>query len=413
MTWRNVTIAVALALASACAGQPGGRADAKEEGARAAGSVGRGSRNSPGTTRDQVTLSAEEQREGGIDVQPATVSEAPQELRVAGRIALADDRTWRVGIRTDGVIVESFVGVGDLVRKGQRLATYHADEVRDSRARYRTAKAELARAESAAALAQRNVDRAEKLLELKAGSQVQVEQARQDLATAQSSVRTATIEVERLTDLLEDDLRVPADADPSNDSLDNVPILAPAAGYVLEKNITLGRAVRTSDDTFVIGDLSRVWMLAAVRQDQLGSLRVGLPAVVTVNGLADAHVAGRITNLGQELDPETRTMQVRIVLDNPGQRLRPEMLATAAFPIGRSQSAVFVPSDAVQQVNGQDVVFVRIAPDRFAIRPVRSGTTADGRTPILDGLKAGEPVVVHGSFVVKSQLLRASLEEGE
>ena len=400
MTWRGMTMVAALALCSGCGGQGARNSEASAKPATSA-------------ARDQVTLSAEEQREGGIEVLPAAVSDMPEELRVAGRIALADDRTWRVGIRTDGVIVESFVGVGDLVRKGQRLASYHADEVRDSRARYRAAKAELARAESAAALSQRNVDRAEKLLELKAGSQVQVEQARQDLATTQASVRAATAEVDRLKDLLEDDLRVSADADPNDDALDNVPILAPASGYVLQKNVTLGRAVHTTDDTFVIGDLSRLWMLASVRQDQLGALRVGSPATVTVNGIGDTHFAGRVANLGQELDPETRTMQVRIVLDNPGQRLHPEMLATAAFPIGRSGSAVFVPSDAVQQVNGQDVVFVRVAPDRFVVRPVRSGTTADGRTPILDGLKAGEQVVVRGSFVVKSQLLRASLEEGE
>jgi membrane fusion protein, heavy metal efflux system len=101
------------------------------------------------------------------------------------------------------------------------------------------------------------------------------------------------------------------------------------------------------------------------------------------------------------------------VLDNPGNRLRPEMLATAAIPVGGAQTTVTVPSDAVQQVDGQDVVFVRVAPDRFAVRAVRTGPTTNGATPILQGLKAGEPIVVKGSFVVKSQLLRASLEEGE
>jgi RND family efflux transporter MFP subunit len=399
MMWRSMTVVAALAICGACGGK-------QDQGTAKTAAT-------PATARDQVTLTPEEQREGGIDVQAAAVSQAPEELRVAGRITLADDRTWRVGIRTDGVVVESFAGVGDFVRKGQRLASYHADEVRDSRALYRRAQAELARAQSAQALAQRSLDRAEKLLELKAGSQVQVDQARQDLATAQSSVRAASVEVDRLKDLLEDDLRVPADADPNDESLDNVPIVAPASGYVLEKNITLGRAIHTTDDTFVIGDLSRVWMLASVRQDQLGALRAGSMATVTVNGMTDTHFTGRVANLGQELDPETRTMQVRIVLENPGQLLRPEMLATAAFPIGGGRSTVFVPSDAVQQVNGQDVVFVRVGSDRFVVRAVRPGTTAAGRTPILDGLKAGEPVVVHGSFVVKSQLLRASLEEGE
>ena len=379
----------------------------------AADASGAAANGAPRGHTDQVTLTAEEQREGGIELMPAIASEESQELHVSGRIALADNHTWRVGIRTDGIIVSLLAGVGDYVRAGQVLARYHADEVRDSRARYRAARAELAKAQSGAALAQRNADRAQKLLELKAGSQVQVEQARQDLASAQAAVAAAESEVDRLKDLLEDDLRVAAEPKPGDLDADSVPILAPASGYILQKNVTLGRAVHTDDDTFVLGDLSQVWMLASVRQDQLGLVRVGAPATVMLSGATPLSFPGRVANLGQELDPTTRTMQVRIVVNNPGNQLRPEMLATATIPVGGTRAAVRVPSDSLQQVNGQDVVFVRVAVDRFAVRPVRAGTTSDGRTTIIDGLKGGEAVVVRGSFVVKSQLLRASLEQGE
>jgi multidrug efflux pump subunit AcrA (membrane-fusion protein) len=370
-------------------------------------------KTTPAARKDEVRLTGEEQRAAGIEVAAAVAGQQTEALRVPGRIALADDRTWRVGIRTDGVVVASFAGVGDYVKKGQVLARYHADEVRDSRALYRASQAELATSTAAAALAQRNVDRAAKLLELKAGSQVQLEQARQDLEAAQAAVRRDQVEVDRLKDLLEDDLRVPADPGPGDETADQVPILAPASGYILEKNVTLGRAIHTDDDTFVIGDLSQVWMLASVRQEDLGRLHTGQPVTLTVNGAGEVAFRGRITNLGQQLDPETRTMQVRIAVNNPGTRLRPEMLATAAIPVGGTQPTVMVPADALQQIDGQDVVFVRVAPDRFAVRPVRPGPTNNSRTPILDGLKAGEPVVVTGSFVVKSQLLRASLEDGE
>src|SRR5207302_5152852 len=104
---------------------------------------------------------------------------------------------------------------------------------------------------------------------------------------------------------------------------------------------------------------SEVWVLASVRQDQLERLHVGHESQVTVNGAAGAVYNGRITNLGQALDPETRTMQVRIVVKNPGNRLRPEMLATVALPVGATRSTLVGPSDAIQQVDGQDVVFVR------------------------------------------------------
>ena len=121
-------------------------------------------------------------------------------------------------------------------------------------------------------------------------------------------------------------------------------------------------------------------------------------------------MAGRVTNLGQEFDPNTRVMQVRIDLPNPNNRLRPEMLANAEFPTGEGKPVLLVPSDAVQQVNGVDVVFVRTAADKFVARPVHAGEAADGQIPILDGINAGDPIAVRGSFILKSQLLRASLE---
>jgi len=363
-------------------------------------------------SKDEVVLSPEQQASAGIETQAVSISQQPDVLRVKGRIALADDHTWRVGVRTVGSVVAAYAGLGDYVHKGQILARYHADEVRDSRAQYRAAVAELDRAKSAAAQAQRNLDRARRLLELKAGSAQQVELAQQDLVTAQAAVRKDQIEVDRGRDLLEDDLRVPADppANRADETEDDVPIIAPGDGYVIEKNVTPGKTVELSSVTFVIGDLSKVWMLASVRQEDLGKLRTGQPAFVTPSGQEGARLAGKITNLGQEFDPTTRVMQVRIELDNPKGRLRPEMLADAEIPVGRAKSVLLAPSDAVQQVNGQDVVFVGVAPGRFAVRPVRVGETADGRTPILEGLKAGDSVVIRGSFILKSQLLKSSLE---
>src|SRR5947209_12819 len=288
----------------------------------------------PQTRKDQIALSPPQQTEGGIETQAVALSEKPQTIRVAGRIALADDRTARVGVRTVGLVVAVYAGLGDYVKKGQILARYHADEVRDTRAQYRTAVAQLNRAQAGALLAQRNYERAQTLLGLKAASVQQVEQSRQDLMSAQTAVKAAQIEVDRTLDVLEDDLRVPADPPPGDETADQVPIFAPVSGYIIEKNITPGKTVGLSTDTFVIADLSQVWMLASVRQENLGELRVGQPATVTLPGTPGRTFSGKVTNLGQEFDPATRLMQVRIVLANPDNRLRPEMLANAEIPVG-------------------------------------------------------------------------------
>lgn len=361
---------------------------------------------------EEIVLTPEQQSIGMIQTQAVSLSDSSEVLRVAGRIALADNRTWRVGVRADGLVVFAYAGLGDFVKQGQVLARYHADEVREARAEYRKMVAELNRAHAAEALAQRNYDRAQTLLSLKAASVQQVEEARQDLVSAQTLVRSAQIEVDRGKDELEDDLRVPADPAPGtpDEIADDVPILSPANGYVIEKFITPGKTVQPGTDTYVIGDLSQVWMLASVRQDELGKLHLGREATVTLPGVPGSRFVGTLANLGQELDETTRTMQVRIVLNNPGNQLKPEMLANAEIPTGNLKPALLIPSDAIQQINDQDVVFVRTAAGRFAIRPVRIGETQDGKTPVLEGLKSGEEIAVRGSFVLKSQLLKSTME---
>ncbi len=366
----------------------------------------------PNAAKGEIVLSPEQQASAHVETQAVVASSNPEMLRVKGRIALADDRTWRVGVRTIGSVTQVYANLGDHVRKGQILARYHADEVRDSRALYRAALSELDRAKAAVAQTQRARDRAQRLLELKAGSVQQVEQTQQDLIVAQSAQKKAEIEVARGRDLLEDDLKVPADppANRQDETEDEVPILSPGDGYVIEKNVTPGRTVELSSVTFVIGDLSKVWMLAAVRQDDLVKLRPGQAAFVTLAGQNDTRLAGKVANLGQEFDPNTRVMQVRIELANTDNRLRPEMLANAEFPIGPGAPAIRIPSDAVQQVNGLDVVFVRTAADRFVARPVRLGEAADGKIPIFEGINAGDVIAVRGSFILKSQLLKSTLE---
>jgi cobalt-zinc-cadmium efflux system membrane fusion protein len=362
--------------------------------------------------KDEIVLTQDQQSIGMIQTQTALLSDSTAMLRVPGRIALADDRTWRVGVRAEGLVMTVHAGLGDFVKKGQILARYHADEVLEARAGYRRTLVELSRVQAGQALAQRNYERAQTLLSLRAGSVQQVEQAQQDLLSAETLVKSAQIEVDRGKDQLEDDLRVPADPPPGtpDEIADDVPILAPASGYIIEKFITPGKTVQPGTDTYVIGDLSRVWMLASVRQEELAQLRVGQSVVVTLPGVPGSRFVGTLTNLGQELDETTRTMQVRLILNNPENQLKPEMLATAEIPLGDHKSALLLPSDAIQQINNQDVIFVRTASDRFAIRAVRIGDSQDGKTAILEGLKAGEQVVVRGSFVLKSQLLKSTME---
>ncbi len=359
---------------------------------------------------DEVTLSSQAQAEQKIEVAPVELGTAVVSQRAKGHIALPDNATWRVGVLAEGRVEKVYFNLGDSVQKGQVLARMHSHDVHEARAAYANAVAERSRLEAAEALVQKNYDRSQRLYALKAESVSQVEMAKQELVSAQSATREADNIVRRETAHLEETLGLRADAPAdSSDDADLIPIKAPASGRILQKNITPGATVSPSTDAFVIGDLSRLWMLASVDAATLSKLHSGQMATVTLPDVPDANYAGKITNLGQEFDPVTRLMQVRIEIKNPDNHLRPEMLASAEFAMGAGTPAVLVPREAIQQVNGQDVVFVRVASDRFRVQTVQTGENMRGNVRILQGLKPGEQIITRGSFIAKSQLLKSSI----
>lgn len=352
----------------------------------------------------QVVISAAEQTAQHIEIEPARVTKESNVLQVPGRIVLPDNASWRVGVLVEGRIESVFSNLGDFARKGQVLARMHSHEVHEARAAYQMAVSERARLEAAQALSQRNYDRAQRLFTLKAASVQEVEQAKQELLNSQTAAGNGTTTVERERVHLEDTLGIPASAD-----LDLIPIKSPAAGYVLQKNVTPGSTIQPSTDAFVIGALHRLWMLASVTEDGLNQLHLGQAATVALQDTS-LNFPGHVTNLGQQSDPTTRLVPVRIDVVNTNNRLRPEMLATAQIAIGSAKPMLLIAQDAIQQVNGSDVVFVRGAPDRFDVHPVRRGAVMGGRVEILEGVHAGDSVVTRGSFIVKSQLLKSSFQ---
>ena len=392
------TLVVASCLLSGCRK---GQDDAKSEAGAAAENKG---------TSDEITLSSQAQAEQKIEVATVELGTAVVSQRAKGHIALPDNATWRVGVLAEGRVEKVYFNLGDSVKKGQVLARMHSHDVHEARAAYANAVAERGRLQAAEALAQKNYDRSQRLYALKAESVSQTETAKQELVNAQSATHEADNVVRREETHLEETLGVRADASAdSSEDADMIPIKAPAGGRILQKNVTPGATISPSTDAFVIGDLSRLWMLASVDAATLSKLHLGQTATVTLPDVPEATYTGRITNLGQEFEPVTRLMEVRIEIKNPDNHLRPEMLASAEFATGAGTPSVLVPQEAIQQVNGQDVVFVRMAADRFKVQTVQTGENMRRNIRILQGLKPGEQVITHGSFIAKSQLLKSSI----
>jgi cobalt-zinc-cadmium efflux system membrane fusion protein len=342
----------------------------------------------------------------------------PVTVHSSGRLTTNEVTTWRVGAITDGRLISVDAKVGDKVVKGQLLAKMYSHDIHEARAEYSRALAESVKARAQADFAQRQRDRAHRLLEMKAASLEQVEHAETELKTALSAVAAAEIEVARtkhhLTDYLEIPLEAPrgspAESKGQKDE-DLIPVHATAAGVVLSRLVTPGAVVAANSDLFIISDLSTLWAIAAVQEEHLPKLRAGMPARIEVQAYPDRRFHGRVLKIDEKLDAETRTVSVRIDVPNPGELLKPEMYATIELDAGASAEALFVPQVAVQDLGGKPTVFVEQGPGRFAPRTITAGRPLGGLIEVTSGLSGGERVVARGAFIVKSQLLRASMSE--
>ncbi len=370
------------------------------------------SKSGSGATGGEVTIDGAAQEKAGIQVARIEWRAIPEYLTAAGQIVINEERTAHIGTYTDGRITEIRANAGDYVRRGAVLARMHSHDVHETRAAYETALEAVNRQQNAVAYQERMRDRMVRLYGLKSASKQEVEKAEADLRSAQTDLAGARISVEKEVAHLTDILRIPASALTSiTEETEQVPVIAPISGTVVNRMITPGAVVEPGEEVFTMSDLSSVWMIASVDEPDISKVHRGDKAQILSQAYPDAAFRGRITGLGTELDPKTRTLQVRILLPNAGMKLRAGMYVNAQIMRGMSKQALFVPEEAIQDVNGGSLVFLRKANNTFEPKPVQIAHRLNGEAEISVGLNAGDAVVVKGSFVVKSQMLKSQIGE--
>jgi membrane fusion protein, heavy metal efflux system len=341
------------------------------------------------------------------------VSPVPRTLTVAGQIGMDEKHTSQVGAIADGRIASVKVLEGDRVQSGTVLGELHSHMVHETAGALAQAYAAVDKARGAVQFAQQQQARYSHLYSIQAASLEESQQADQNIIQAKNQLIDAEASVRMEREHLSELLQVePETLTPNNlYSRELVPIRSAVDGVVVSRNITVGQVVSTGYVAFVVTNLSDVWVTAAVNEKDLSLIHAGARATLTTQGYPGTTFEGRVDMVGDTLDPQTRTVPVRIVVSNPGARLRPGMFASVQISEPQTTSAVFVPENALQEINGQSVVFVSSDGTRFRAQAVNVGLHSRGKAEITSGLRQGDRIAVSGAFMIKSDLLKGSMDE--
>jgi cobalt-zinc-cadmium efflux system membrane fusion protein len=320
-----------------------------------------------------------------VSLQPTQIART---LRLPGTVAYNQFTTTPVISQVSGPVGRIVVIPGQMVKAGQPMLYVSSPDFAQLRSNY-------IKARDAHELAHKNYARSQDLYAHHAI-------AERDLETAESAEVQAQADLEAA----EQSLRI-VGANP--DSIMHargaeVPVNAPISGEVVERLVAPGQLLQGgSTQCFTISDMRKVWVMVNVYQQDLEHVHVGDPAVIHSDAYPDVF-HGTISYLGASLDPTTRTLQARVVTDNPGEKLKKDMYVNVEVSAGQIPNALAVPDAAVlRDAENMPFVYLEVSPGKFAQRSVKLGESHDGKTQIVAGLQAGDRVVGDGSLFLQFQ----------
>jgi cobalt-zinc-cadmium efflux system membrane fusion protein len=403
---------------------------------------------------NEVKLSPEVLASAGIQTETVTQRPAVALITVGGTVEVNPQETQKVTSLVSGRVERVFVSIGDRVSAGQSVATILSPEIAESYGKWRTAvtNVELAknnlnrvkRAENQSAIlqakarldeAEATLKRTKRLIELGAG-------AGKDLISAETTFRTAkadydfqrNIPLNKEIQEAESALKsAEVDAVQQKQSLQalganvsspnaevksvaSLSLRSPVSGIVTARMVSGGAGVQAGTSLFTISNISTVWIIASVPENQMPLLRVGTPAEIRVAAFGDGVITGRVSYIDPQLNEDTRTGRVRIEVANASERLKAGMFVEVRFQAGTGTASgeeLVVPSTAVHRLGERSVVFIPKDGEVgvFEVREIEIGSAIEGYHRVISGLELGDKVVTKGSFTLKTQMQKGELGE--
>jgi len=325
-----------------------------------------------------------------IQVVPVQKVKLPRTLRLTGTVTYNLFKTTPVFTAVGGPVHEILVAPGEMVKAGQALLTVNSPD-------YSLLRSGYMKARDTVQLTDKNLKRAKDLYEHHAIAERDLEQAESDHSQAEADLQSAEagLKVLGISDP-EELLKGPASF--------QVPLLSPVGGEITDRLVGPGQLLAAgATQCFTISDMSTVWVLLNVYQGDMAYVKTGDSVEISTDSYPEVF-HGRVSYIAPALDPNTRTLQARIVTDNPGQKLKNNMYVSATVQAGAISDALVVPDTSVlRDTENMPFVYVQTGDqaNQFGRRLVTVGQSSDGRTQITSGLKEGERVVGDGGIFLQ------------
>ena len=325
-----------------------------------------------------------------LQIVPAEKGPLPRTLRLAGAVAYNAFETTPVFAAIGGPVHEILVAPGQFVHKGQPLLTVTSPD-------YSVARSAYIKAREASTLSDKLYARAQDLFTHGAISEADLQQAETNRNQAHADMESSADALHALG-VKDPEALIKNAGRPTSES----PVLAPVTGDIVERLVGPGQLLQSgATQCFTISNTGSVWVLVNVYQNDLPYVHAGDAVEINTDSYPELF-HGKISYLAPALDPSTRTLQARIVTENPGKKLKKDMYVTATVKAGSVADAITVPEASIlRDTENQPFVYVQAGPNQFARRVVTLGQSVNGRAQITSGLKESEQVVGDGSLFLQ------------
>jgi Cu(I)/Ag(I) efflux system membrane fusion protein len=331
------------------------------------------------TGSGQVVISVEKVQKLGVKSEAAMLRRLDKTIRAVGQVEINERHTYTIAPKFEGWVERLYVNtVGQSVSKGQALFDVYSPELISAQREYVIA----------------------------AQGEASLQNAGDDARNSMKQLAAASLDRLRNWGITEDQIKQFAQGKTKR----SLTFYAPVTGVVMEKKAVQGMRFMPGEVLYQIADLSSVWVVAEVAEQDIGSVKAGSVAQINLAAYPDKHFKGKVDFIYPTLNTATRTVQVRVELANPNGLLKPAMFANVELAVSHGGKVLNVPTSAVIDSGIKQIVLVRLAEGRFEPRTVKLGLRSENYVEVLEGIVEGEQVVTSANFLIDAESnLKAAL----